>query len=130
MNEIPFFKFFFVLTCLIFTSCSVYKEDFDCPPSKGVPCTSVTDLEAMIIETEQGPDIFTGQEPQASTSFCKKEIFCNDPTHKSPRKKAILNKIWIKPHTTDSGNFVQGHYVYLIQSEKCANDFKKTMSQE
>jgi hypothetical protein len=44
------------------TACSpVYEQTFDCPPGEGVPCTSVTDLEALIVETNEGPDIFIGR---------------------------------------------------------------------
>lgn len=42
-------------------SCSVYENDFDCPPDIGVPCTSSSDIESMIIETTHGPDIFLGE---------------------------------------------------------------------
>ena len=43
---------------IFLSACSIYKQEFDCEPPKGVPCTSETDLEAMIIETNKGPDLF------------------------------------------------------------------------
>lgn len=56
-------KYIVAILGLGFASCSqVYEQTFDCPPAKGVPCTSVTDLEAMIVETKTGPDVFIGRE--------------------------------------------------------------------
>ena len=47
------------LTCMCaLTSCAIYKQRFDCKPEIGVPCTSVTDLEQMVVETDCGPDLF------------------------------------------------------------------------
>ncbi len=64
-----------LLLCLplLFTSCAIYRQKFDCPPDPGVPCTSVSDLERMIIETESGPDIFVGEDTQGTTSECDKK---------------------------------------------------------
>lgn len=48
---------FSCLICSLLASCSIYKQQFDCPPPKGIPCTSVTEIESMIVETEQGADL-------------------------------------------------------------------------
>ncbi len=56
-------RYLVLLLCL--TSCSMYQKDFDCPPGKGVSCTSVTTLEKMIIETPSGEDVVTGCVPEA-----------------------------------------------------------------
>ena len=59
-------KICLAVVSLIVTGCSaIYEENFDCPPGRGVPCTSVTDLEAMIIDTKDGPDIFVGRRWEA-----------------------------------------------------------------
>ncbi len=58
-----------ILPLLFLTgSCSVYENDFDCHPDIGVPCTSSSDIESMIIETTHGPDIFLGE---AQTPYTK-----------------------------------------------------------
>ena len=54
-------KFSWILL-LAFSSCTGYRQNFDCPPGRGVPCTSVSDIEALIIETEEGPDVFLPEE--------------------------------------------------------------------
>lgn len=58
-----------ILVCLaslslVLSSCAMYRQDFDCPPEMGVPCTSVTDLEAMVVDTKKGPDLFLGNDPK------------------------------------------------------------------
>lgn len=83
-------KMFRAILPLLFIagSCSVYENDFDCPPDIGVPCTSSSDIESMIIETDHGPDIFLGevqipctkeyspgQRSYAVTCYCFEEAF-------------------------------------------------------
>jgi hypothetical protein len=56
--------YLFLLMAITLTSCSIYKRDFDCPPVEGVPCTPVTTLEKMIVETPAGEEAFTGCVPK------------------------------------------------------------------
>lgn len=53
-------------------SCSVYKDRFDCPVSVGLKCKSVTQIEGMIREKEEGPDCLVipkkGKEKQKKLS--------------------------------------------------------------
>jgi len=86
-------KLRYMLFCLplIFTSCAIYQRQFDCPPDPGVPCTSVSDLEQMILETMDGPDIFLGAESSNAPAECSKKA----------------KKVWITPSCG------KGHYVYL-----------------
>ncbi|CAF24153.1 hypothetical protein [Candidatus Protochlamydia amoebophila] len=44
------------LMCLLLPSCAIYKQQFDCPAPKGIPCTSVTAIESLIVETQEGAD--------------------------------------------------------------------------
>jgi hypothetical protein len=86
----------FIHFCILFllSSCAVYRQQFDCPPDPGVPCTSVTDLEQMIAETESGPDLFFNHAVAQCTVFQKK-------------------RVWINEHQTPDGCWVPGHYVYI-----------------
>lgn len=53
-------QLFFLLVGL--TSCSsIYENNFDCQPCRGVPCTSVTEIESMIVETSVGENVFIGR---------------------------------------------------------------------
>jgi len=44
--------------CLILTSCGVYNSHFDCPPGRGIGCASVNEVLDMIVEREEGEDLF------------------------------------------------------------------------
>jgi len=90
-------KYLILCLPLMLTSCAIYRQKFDCPPDQGVPCTSVSDLEQMIVETEIGPDVFLGI----------------NPTQHQIKDTPSSNRIWIsdcKGH---------GHYIYFPKEDAC-----------
>lgn len=94
----------FLIFCLLLTSCAIYNQEFDSPPPVGVPCTSVTDLESMVVETDKGPDLFIPIE---------KEVNSISKCPSSHEESARLNrKVWICHQQTEEGCEVQGHYIY------------------
>ncbi len=46
------------VVCLLLASCNIYHSDFECPPGEGVGCASVGEVMEMIVETEEGEDLF------------------------------------------------------------------------
>ena len=44
--------------CFVCTACGVYKTSFDCPAGKGIGCAPVNDVLDMIVEREEGEDLF------------------------------------------------------------------------
>jgi hypothetical protein len=48
--------FFFLCLCL--SSCGIYNSEFECAPGKGVGCASVGEVMDMIVEQEEGEDLF------------------------------------------------------------------------
>jgi hypothetical protein len=56
-------KLSLLILSLALSSCQSYRTHFDCPPGKGVPCASLSEIERMVVETEGGPDIFMYREP-------------------------------------------------------------------
>lgn len=44
--------------CLFCVSCGVYNTTFDCPPGKGIGCKAVNEVLDLIIEIEDGEDLF------------------------------------------------------------------------
>lgn len=50
--------FLFGLAGLLFTSCGVYNSSFDCPPGQGIGCASVGEVLDLIVEREEGEDLF------------------------------------------------------------------------
>ncbi len=48
-----------ILSLLVtLTSCGVYKSDFDCRPGKGIGCAPVGEVLDLIVEKEEGEDLF------------------------------------------------------------------------
>jgi hypothetical protein len=82
---------------LSLTSCAMYQQDFDYSPPRGVPCTSQTDLEKMIIETDKGPDLFV-------------------PTENESDRIIANRKVWICPYTNEEGCRFMGHYICQKQT--------------
>lgn len=106
---------FFSLISL--TSCAIYQQEFDCPPPVGVPCTSVTDLESMVVETSKGPDLFLPLERESDEkSACSQETPVTDVC------SSLKRKVWICHHLTEDGCNVQGHYIYQTQLPNCQTD--------
>lgn len=96
--------FFLLLT----TSCQVYQTNFDCPPCDGVPCTSVTEIQKMIIETpEGGPDIFLGK---YANSSCEAETTCD--TEKGSNRPKGKRRIWVEKEDTERSH-TTGHFIYF-----------------
>ena len=44
--------------CFLCAGCGVYRTSFDCPPGKGIGCAPVNDVLEMIVEREEGEDLF------------------------------------------------------------------------
>lgn len=81
-------------------SCNTYKQSFDSCPGKGVPCTSVSDIESMIVETTKGPDVFLPNE-----SRTKRPV--------SSRTSVFENRILILNNPQDICD--DGHYIYFSE---------------
>ena len=127
----------FLLICFVtvisLTSCAIYQQEFDCPPPSGVSCTSVTDLESMIVETDKGPDLFLPLYKRCDLEpACPCRKYQNAPVQRI--YSALHRKVWICPHCTEEGGAVQGHYIYpsqmfdrpLINSSACNSSEEKS----
>jgi hypothetical protein len=90
----------FVATATLLTSCQMYRGQFDCPPGEGIPCTSVTDIESMVIEQKKGPDILAGRGPW-------KDLV-------PPLPSGQARKVWIADEDTGCGCYIDGHYIYIL----------------
>lgn len=104
-----------IMCVLVFaglTSCQVYQSEFDCPPSRGVPCTSVSDIQKMILETpDGGPDIFSENYPSEFGASCP-NTRCSSKTKKF---EGANKRIWVSP-SCDENTTVQGHFIYFKES--------------
>ena len=96
----------FIMLAMLAQSCQVYQSNFDCPPKEGIPCRSVTEIEAMIVESQKGPDILIEREPEGPELIQK--LRCANSAPKN------LKKIWITERQTECGGKIEGHYVYFV----------------
>ncbi len=79
----------------------MYKSQFDCPPSPGIPCTSVTDLESMIVEMHRGPNLIAGSQTGSWN-------------HLVPvLQEGQARKVWM----AGEEGCQPGHYIYLTPDE-------------
>jgi len=103
-----------ILSLVLLTSCQTYRSQFDCPPSEGIPCTSVSEIQKMIVETpDGGPDIFLGKVPTATCSDCSKKRCRTHAGRTSPNSDR--KRIWVEE--CGSGcSYVQGHYIYFDET--------------
>lgn len=51
-------KYILVLSLLLLASCGVYRSNFDCPPGIGIGCAPVGEVLDLIVEKEEGEDLF------------------------------------------------------------------------
>ena len=100
-------RFITLLILLIsLTSCAGIRTHWSCAPARGVPCTPVSEIEAMIIESDHGPNIFLGSETDEKPQPDK--IGPNGTTPLSP----IIHRVWIS-EKVERGEYHKGHYLYL-----------------
>jgi hypothetical protein len=92
---------FIAMLSLVLSSCQMYRSQFDCPPGEGIPCTSVTDIESMVIETKRGPDVLAPSETGAWKNLIPILPLCQ------------ARKVWISDVDTNCGCHIEGHYIYI-----------------
>jgi len=74
----------------LLASCSIYNSNFDCPPGKGIGCKSVNEVLNLIVEKEEGEDLFV-TDPGAALLLKSEEKKKRRPA-KAEQKKLYLLK--------------------------------------
>jgi hypothetical protein len=101
------------LICLtiLLCSCSSYRKNFDCPPGCGIPCTSVSTLEKMIVESPCGQDVFLGCIPKLvdtqTAPVCRYADSIETPA-------PFQRRIWIAPKEEERAS-----YIYFEETFQC-----------
>ena len=83
----------FIILNLCLASCGIYNSNFECPPGKGVGCASVGEVMDMIVEREEGEDLFLKNRSKPLLTER------NDKTARSKEKKLTVAQ-------TESGELV------------------------
>lgn len=105
-------RYSLILLMGMLTSCCMYKRDFDSCPTPGIPCTSVSTLEEMIVESPCGPDLFLGCVPKLVDVQC--DPICTKCTIYSQPNAPFQRRIWISPK-----NESQPEYIYFNEDLQC-----------
>lgn len=82
---------FWIPLFLSLTSCGIYQNRFDCPPGKGIGCAPVGEVLDLIVEKEEGEDLFV--KDKGTALLLRREKEDKLPSHpKRPRKRSYLIK--------------------------------------
>lgn len=105
------------------SSCSIYKQQFDCPPPAGISCASVTEIESMIVETDKGADLLVTPEIEEQKGC----FWCGNKKSRSTLNMSnCQNKIWIcgqqKP-----GYMTKGYY---LKADNCVQPCQELEPEE
>lgn len=99
----------FLFLPFLLTACQTYRSHFDCPPGCGIPCTPVTTIEKMILETDEGPDLFLGyvpdEEQNGSQGFAR---LPHRPSNNTMR-------VWLEGKQLPCGTYIEGHYIFILK---------------
>lgn len=72
------------------TSCGVYRNSFDCPPGKGIGCAPVGEVLDLIVEKEEGEDLFVKDKGTALLLKMDQEEKLIKSTKKSGKKYYLI----------------------------------------
>jgi hypothetical protein len=82
-----------IALCIAFASCSMYNSNFDCPPGKGIGCKPVNEVLYMIVENDDGEDLFVTDPEEAHLLKTQAKKKRKKPTPSiEERKKLYLLK--------------------------------------
>lgn len=93
-------KYTFLLCTLVLTGCATYNETFDCEPSKGVGCNSLSQVNRMVDE--------------GALPFSEEKLVIPRPLMASQGKL----RVWIAGHTGAEVITHEPSVVYVPLSEK------------
>ncbi len=122
MKRVLHFRSPFLLSAIfmLLSSCSIYKQQFDCPPPAGIPCASVTEIESIIVETEKGSDLIIKPEVE-ETNHC---FWCGaqKAVYAFPSKNSKCNrKVWICSQKNED-YLIKGHYFQQSDASSSCSD--------
>ncbi|MDB2613577.1 hypothetical protein N9Y92_00270 [Chlamydiales bacterium] len=114
-------RFFLIPVLVSLFGCCRPQPCPECPIPCGIPCTSLSEIDAMVIETPDGePDIFTGQKIRGRKTPCKRRR-----SSCSSKKSDEIGRIWIEGSSNQKGDYIEGHYIYFNKnqrSQQCYQD--------
>lgn len=132
-------RYVFLMSFLL-CSCTGYKRYFDNSSQTGVKNSSVSEIEEMIVESDEGPDLFcpcckkikkirrelVEIKDLNNFSLSKEELdakkipyYVNEKGDLIIKKPQTMKRIWIHGTTTPQNSYVEGRYVYFVTNDDC-----------
>ncbi|MBN9343771.1 MAG: hypothetical protein BGO76_01240 [Caedibacter sp. 38-128] len=100
-----------IISLLLLTACTSYKEGFDCEAVSGVGCKSITEVDHLIDQSKLGADDNSNQENSSQGDLKR--------NHK-PLERTKGMHVWIAPYSDDEEVWhgSQSLFVPLTTNEK------------
>lgn len=76
--------------CSLLTSCGVYNSQFQCPSGKGLNCVAAGELVDLIVEREEGEDLFFKNSTEANRSKEEQKTKKANPKKKQETSKKLV----------------------------------------
>jgi UTP-glucose-1-phosphate uridylyltransferase len=95
-----------IFSALCLASCSIYQSNFDCPAGKGVGCKSVNEVLTMIVDKEQGEDLFE-QDPELAHLLKEQEKKKRKKTFVKPVAEDTNNKLYLQKERSGGPVLIQ-----------------------
>ena len=84
-------KPYIILSLLLaLPSCGIYKSSFDCQPGKGIGCAPVGEVLDLIVEKEEGEDLFVKDKGTALLLKQQQENKLIQSTNKTGKKYYLI----------------------------------------
>lgn len=93
-------KYITTLLLLLLASCGVYRSNFDCPPGRGIGCAPVGEVLDLIVEKEEGEDLFVKDKGTAL-------LLRNQEEKKTVSHQKISKKMYLIQDEAGHWKFVQ-----------------------
>ena len=108
---------------------SIYNDDFDCGPGKGVNCKSISQVYAMVNTGQVGQEPLTDESSKDLDSNSKHKKDSQEslpyfseitPSSIDAKIKHVTRnpektiRIWIAPHLDESGSYVSDSYLFTV----------------
>ncbi len=116
-----------ILLVMGLVGCTDYQNNFDCPPSPGMGCQSISEIHDQIIEQSKGEDqmIVPEQEEKCPDGKCLSKAGLALPAVslysqriESDKDKVLrvperIIRLWVNGKELDNGDYQGAHYVYI-----------------
>ncbi|MBN9344400.1 MAG: hypothetical protein BGO76_00975 [Caedibacter sp. 38-128] len=97
-----------IITLLLLTACTSYKEGFDCEAAPGVGCKSIAEVDHLIDQGKIGAEEERNSSNSEETS---KEVTVGKQQDSLNKTRGV--HVWIAPYSDDEGVWHGSHSLFV-----------------